>query len=188
MTPDAQTADEYVVLLDEQDQPCGQALKGEVHTTSTPLHLAFSCWVLDEEGRILITQRAATKQTWPGIWTNSFCGHPAPGEAIEDAVRRRAEQELGARLTGLRLALPDFRYTATMDDGVMENEFCPVFVAQLDDDLEPDHHEIADSRWLDVSDLLVTTLEHEDEFSPWLLMQLPELLAGGHLEAATVTG
>jgi isopentenyl-diphosphate delta-isomerase len=172
---------EYVVLLDEHDQPCGQALKADVHTSSTPLHLAFSCWVLDDDGRVLLTQRAATKLTWPGIWTNSFCGHPAPGEAINDAVRRRAEQELGARLTALQLALPDFRYTATMDNGVMENEFCPVFVARLDGDLAPDHEEIGDSRWLSVSELLARTLEHEQQFSPWLLMQLPELLAGGHL-------
>ena len=73
---------ELVVLLTEDGTPCGTAAKHKVHHTDTPLHLAFSCWVVDGQGRTLLTRRAAVKRTWPGAWTNTFCGHPGPGEQV----------------------------------------------------------------------------------------------------------
>jgi isopentenyl-diphosphate delta-isomerase len=111
--------EELVVLLAPDGTPSGQAPKATVHHASTPLHLAFSCWVFDPEGRVLLTQRAAGKATWPLVWTNTFCGHPAPEEDPAGAVLRRAGQELGLGLRDLQLVLPDFRYTATMDNGLV---------------------------------------------------------------------
>ena len=100
------------MLLDEDGNAVGVADKHAVHHAETPLHLAFSCYVLDADGRLLVTRRALAKATFPGVWTNSCCGHPAPGEDVEAAVVRRVGQELGLSLRDLRLVLPRFRYRA----------------------------------------------------------------------------
>jgi isopentenyl-diphosphate Delta-isomerase len=121
---------EEVVLLDESGRAAGRAAKAEVHHDATPLHLAFSCYVFDARGELLLTRRASSKRTFPGVWTNTVCGHPGPGEAMDAAVLRRARQELGLELAGLRLVLPGFRYRAEQD-GTVENEMCPVFTARV---------------------------------------------------------
>ena len=72
---------ELVVLLDEHAQPIGTAPKASVHHRETPLHLGFSCYLFDPAGRVLLTQRALSKATWPGVWTNSYCGHPEPSSS-----------------------------------------------------------------------------------------------------------
>jgi isopentenyl-diphosphate delta-isomerase len=167
--------DERVVLLDDQGAPIGTASKSGVHRTDTPLHLAFSCHLRDPDGRLLVTRRALTKRTWPGVWTNSFCGHPGPGEDLPSAVARRASVELGVTLTDLRLVLPDFRYRAIDASGIVENEICPVFTAVTADELQPDPDVVAEHRWVDAGDLEVAVSMAPWAFSPWLTLQLIEL-------------
>ena len=116
------------MLLDESGNPLGSAAKAQVHHTDTPLHLGFSCYLFDGAGRVLLTRRALAKQTWPGVWTNSFCGHPAPDEPVVNAVHRRGRQELATALTDVVCVLPDYRYRARASDGTVENEVCPVFL------------------------------------------------------------
>lgn len=168
---------ELVVLLDEEGNPVGTADKATVHHAHTPLHLAFSCYVLDGAGRLLLTQRAHGKRTWPGVWTNSCCGHPGPDEPLEDAVRRRVLQELGLVVTDLRPVLPDFRYRAEMSDGTVENEICPVYVARCAGlgPLVPDPAEVAAATWVDWATFREDVLAGRREVSPWCLEQVAAL-------------
>ncbi len=175
MTTELEQHVEQVVLLSDDGAPIGVADKHAVHTEDTPLHLAFSCHVYDGEGRILVTRRALTKRTWPGVWTNSFCGHPAPGEELADAVTRRARDELGLELAGLTLELPDFRYLAVDASGVVENEICPVFTARAAGPVTVNPDEVAEWRWADTAALRAAVDLTPWAFSPWLALQLPQL-------------
>jgi isopentenyl-diphosphate delta-isomerase len=166
---------EFVVLLDSASQPCGVALKRDVHGLDTPLHLAFSCYVFDHEGRVLVTRRALDKHTWPGTWTNSFCGHPGPTEPMDEAVRRRGRAELGLELDELQLILPEFHYRAVAVDGVVENEFCPVWVARATNELRPNPDEVCDWSWMAWADLLAMNQTAPFMLSPWAQLQLDEL-------------
>jgi len=168
---------DQVVLLDENDQPIGTADRATVHGRATPRHLAFSCYVFDDLGRVLMTRRALTKVAWPGVWTNSCCGHPQPGESGDAAVRRRLAEELGATVTGLDLVLTDFRYRAVDASGVVENEFCPVWVARLAGPVRPDPSEVAEIAWLAWPDLVALVDAAPALLSPWCVAQVPQLAA-----------
>lgn len=170
---------ENVVLLDADNRQIGTAPKSEVHTSTTPLHLAFSCHVFAPDGRVLATRRSLAKQAWPGVWTNSVCGHPAPDEPGEDAVRRRAGYELGLELGAVSEVLPDFSYRAEDASGVVENEFCPVYFARSSGEPEPRDSEVAEHRWVEPDDLAAAVAATPWAFSPWLVLQLRELAARG---------
>lgn len=175
---------EEVVLLAEDGTPIGTADKATVHTRQTPLHLAFSCHLFDGEGRILVTRRALGKATWPGVWTNSFCGHPGPGEPFEEAIARRAADELGTTVENLVAALPDFRYRAVDAAGTVENEICPVYTATIAGELAPSPFEVAEWQWVDPRVLLTAVAATPWAFSPWLTLQLPALYADRTVEAS----
>ncbi len=166
---------ELVVLLDGDGRASGVADKRTVHHADTPLHLAFSCYVFDARGAVLVTRRATHKLTWPGAWTNSVCGHPAPGEDIVAAVRRRAGQELGVLLDDVRPVLPAFRYRAVMPDGVVENEICPVFTATTTGPVRPDPDEVDAFVWVGWPEFRATVLDGTREVSPWCLEQVRAL-------------
>ncbi|MGI8645615.1 MAG: isopentenyl-diphosphate Delta-isomerase [Nocardioides sp.] len=166
---------EEVVLLDDDGRAIGTAPKADVHGPDTPLHLAFSCYVFDDEHRLLLTRRAWHKVTWPGVWTNTCCGHPVPGEAFVDAVRRRTQQELGLALDHLRLVLPEFRYRVEMADGTVENELCPVFVATTSGPVRPDPAEVAEHRWEPWAALRNDVIAGRADVSPWCVLQVAAL-------------
>lgn len=172
--------DENVVLLDEHGHPIGAASKSSVHTTETPLHLAFSCYVLDGIGRVLITRRSLSKRTWPGVWSNSFCGHPRPSETLVDALHRHAEHELGLMLVNMEIVLPVFRYRATDASGVVENEICPVYIALAASKVRMNPEEVIEHTWVEPLDLGEAIRLTPQVFSPWLARQaeLMPLLGG----------
>lgn len=167
-----------VTLVDEAGQAIGYEDKATVHHAATPLHLAFSSYVFDDRGRVLLTQRAFSKRTWPGVWTNSCCGHPLPGETLESAVRRRLSDELGLVPTAIDLMLPAFRYRAEMPDGIVENELCPVFRVACEGEPVANPDEVAAYEWVEWRDVAV-----RPDLSPWCLLQLSELSTLGPLPA-----
>ncbi|HWR49285.1 MAG TPA: isopentenyl-diphosphate Delta-isomerase [Pseudonocardiaceae bacterium] len=173
MNPD----DAPVVLLDEQLRPAGELPKSQVHHRDTPLHLGFSCYVFDGSGQVLMTRRATSKQTWPGVWTNSCCGHPLPGERSAQAAARRLREELGLQLTRSVVALPDFSYRAVAPDGVVENEFCPVLVAAVDGTPHPDPTEVLEYHWAPWPQIVTLATTTPWALSPWSALQIPLLSA-----------
>ena len=167
--------EDLVVLLDDAGQPSGSAPRATVHTTDTPLHLAFSCYLFDPSGRLLLTRRAVTKRTWPGVWTNSFCGHPRPGEDTVAALHRYAAHELGVEVTGVTCLLPQFRYRAVDPGGVVEHELCPVYAAHTGDQPRPHPDEVAELRWVELDELRGLVALAPWALSPWLVKQVAEV-------------
>jgi isopentenyl-diphosphate Delta-isomerase len=170
------SAAEQVVLLDETGRAVGTADKARVHHRTTPLHLAFSCYVFDPSRAVLTTRRALAKKTWPGVWTNSCCGHPLPGEPAATAVRRRLARELGlADVEQVTLVLPQFRYRATMSDATVENELCPVFTARTGARPRPAADEVDDVQWVPWSRFVDQVLHQGRDISPWCREQVAAL-------------
>lgn len=166
---------EYIVLLDDELNEIGIAPKLASHHLHTPLHKAFSCYIFDEKGRFLVTQRAKSKKVWPGVWTNSVCGHPGPGESFEMAIARRAHDELGMTVRDITVLLPDYRYTTPPYEGVIENEFCPVFAARLASTSEVNPEEVEAFDWLSWADYIADVAANPDKYSYWAKDQLGQL-------------
>jgi isopentenyl-diphosphate delta-isomerase len=162
---------EEVVLLNETGDEIGTMPKAYVHGEDTALHLAFSCYLRNDSGDVLMTRRALTKQAWPGVWTNSFCGHPRPAEPMQAAVRRRAEYELGVAISALDVALPLFRYRAVDASGIVENEICPVYLARCTGRPRPNPGEVMDYEWVNPVSLGASVRLTPWAFSPWLVLQ-----------------
>jgi len=176
---DAPGDQELIVLCDEQGNPTGTAEKWSSHHGETPLHLAFSCYVFDEAGAFLTTRRALTKKVWPGVWTNTVCGHPAPSESFPDAIARRMGYEMGMTVRDIEVVLPDHLYRAPPYRGIVEYEFCPVFVARVDSEPAPNAIEVGATAWMDWEEFVRRAEEDlDDVYSWWCKNQLRELV--GH--------
>lgn len=167
---------EQIVLVNEKGEAVGQAPKFESHHADTPLHLAFSCYVFNKDGKFLLTRRALSKKVWPGVWTNSVCGHPAPGEKMQDAIKRRLDFELGIKkISDLKVVLPDYRYKTPPFNGIIENEICPVYIAYTDQEPKPNPAEVESYEWIDWSSLRKAIKKNPARYSYWFKDQLKRL-------------
>ncbi len=158
---------EYVVLVDKKNQPLGLELKSRVHTANTPMHRAFSLFMFNSQNQLLLQQRALTKLTWPGIWSNSVCGHPLPKESFSQAAQRRANYELGMDIkqTDIVMILPNYTYRYE-HKGVVEHEFCPVLVARISQQPQPNPSEVEATRWIAWQEFL-GLIKKPNDFSEW---------------------
>jgi len=158
---------EHVVLVDKDNNKLGLEDKYKVHTGDTPLHRGFSLFMFNKKGELLLQQRSDSKITWPGVWSNSACGHPADEETPESAAKRRAMFELGIDVdqSDIHVILPNYQYKYE-HKGVVENEICPVMVAFGEFKPEPNPDEVKSTRWIGWKDFL-SELSKPNEYSEW---------------------
>lgn len=157
---------ELVQLVDEQNNPIGTAPKDTVHTTDTPLHRGFSIFVFNAQRELLLTKRASTKKTFPDVWTNTVCGHPAPGESAVDAAKRRLKAELRLDVQDIKEVSP-YRYRFVDKNGIVENEICPVLVGHADADPTPTISEVSEWKWMKWKNFLTDIQQNSSLYSPW---------------------
>lgn len=163
--------EELVVLVDELDRVVGTTPKNDVHTMETPLHRAFSSFIFNANGELLLQQRSSKKKTWPLSWSNSCCGHPGVDETREDALIRRARDELGLELADIKMVAP-YRYRFEKD-GVVENEICPIFIAKAKNEpvLNPD--EVEKIEWISWDEFLKDMEEKgASKYSDWCIEEV----------------
>lgn len=155
---------EHVVLVDDQNNVLGTMPKNKVHGKKTPLHRAFSCFIFRKlDKKLLLQQRSSKKTTWPLVWSNSCCGHPALDESNINAAKRRLKAELGLKPLILEEISP-YRYCFTQDN-VMENEICPIIVGIVNQEpiINPD--EVKTIKWINWNDFLAEL--DQKNYSPW---------------------
>jgi len=162
---------EHVILVNDQGQVIGTREKYAAHTSHTPLHLAFSSWLFNAQGQCLVTRRALGKIAWPGVWTNSVCGHPQTGESTEQAIIRRCRFEVGVEITEIKPIATDFRYRETDPSGIVENEICPVFAARVVSQVRANPDEVMAYEWVELDGLLRALALTPWAFSPWMVSE-----------------
>lgn len=168
-------SEDLLILVDEADREIGTLPKTEGHLGAGTLHRAFSVFLFDADGKVLIHERAAGKMLWPGYWTNSCCSHPRPGEATEAAARRRVQEELHVecQLTFLY----KFRYQAAFGAIGSEHELCHVYAGRTSGSISVDPAEIAAIRWITPDDLSREIAADPARFSPWMKLEWQQITA-----------
>jgi isopentenyl-diphosphate delta-isomerase len=164
--------EDRVVLVDAEGAPTGEAPKLEAHREGL-LHRAFSVFLYDAAGRMLLQQRAPGKYHSGGLWTNTCCSHPRPGEDTAAAAARRLREEMGVTCP-LEPAF-EFVYRACLPNGLVEHERDHVFVGRFDGAPRPDPAEVADWRWATVDDVRAEQSAAPERFSAWFRIAFEKL-------------
>ena len=163
-----------VVLVNDRDEPIGIMEKMEVHRRGL-LHRAFSIFIFNAKGEMLLQQRAKGKYHSAGLWTNACCSHPLPGELTQKAVTRRLQEELGF-VTPLEKIF-DFIYQATFDNGLTENEFDHVYVGNYEGIIKPDPNEVSDYCFKSIDEIESSLRSHPAKYTHWFHISLPRVLS-----------
>lgn len=174
-----------VILVNEADEPQGLMEKMEVHRKGL-LHRAFSVFIFDKKGRMLLQQRAAQKYHGGLLWTNACCSHPHPEESVEAAAQRRLFEELGFH-TPLQKIF-HFTYHAEVENGLIEHEYDHVFAGTYEGELQANKDEVADYTFLELWEVKRDLEMRPERFTSWFKIAFPriELWWQEHYENATV--
>jgi isopentenyl-diphosphate delta-isomerase len=164
---------EQVILVDKDDCEIGVMEKMEAHKQAV-LHRAFSVFLFNPQGKMLLQQRALTKYHSAGLWTNSCCSHPRPGETLENAVSRRLIEEMGIA-TKVSKAF-DFIYQAELPDNLNEYEFDHVFIGTYDADVRPNHLEVANFVYQSIEEVEANLQSHPEKFTVWFKIAFPKVV------------
>ena len=165
--------DERLILVDPDDVETGVLSKAECHDGQGRLHRAFSLFLFNARGDLLLQQRASGKRLWPGFWSNSCCSHPRHGESMELAVSRRLQDELHVRAT-LEYVYK-FSYQASFSDLGSEHELCHVFLGRLDDEATRNETEIEALRYVSADQLEEEFQTEPERFTPWFKLEWQRL-------------
>lgn len=170
--------DEDLILVNADDQEVGHLDKAGCHRGEGILHRAFSLFVFNARGELLLQQRSADKPLWPMFWSNTCCSHPRRGETVDFAVNRRLEQELGMRSEAEFVY--KFQYHAQYDETGAERELCWVYLGRCDDPPQPNKTEVADWRFISADDLNRELHVQPEHFTPWFKMEWTRLNTEHH--------
>ncbi|MDT0619707.1 isopentenyl-diphosphate Delta-isomerase [Salinisphaera sp. P385] len=165
--------DEPLIRVDSQDNLLGFESKEACHDGDGLLHRAFSIFLFDRSGRLLLQQRSEQKRLWPGYWANSCCSHPRRGESDAEAAARRIREELG--VSPPLTFLYRFEYHARYGELGSEHELCSVYTAVDDNPVRININEIDDIRWIEPDVLDVELAKHPERYAPWLKLEWPQL-------------
>jgi isopentenyl-diphosphate delta-isomerase len=164
--------EESVILVNENDETLGQMEKMEVHRKGL-LHRAFSIFIFDEAGKMLLQQRAAVKYHGALLWTNTCCSHPFPGEEVKQAAFRRLKEEMGFKAPLRHLF--SFTYRAEVENGLIEHELDHVFAGIYEGKIFPDPTEVADFRYESMDSLEKEMLDEPEKFTTWFRIAWPKI-------------
>lgn len=165
---------EEVILTDANDQPVGVCEKMEAHEKGL-LHRAFSVFIFNSDGKMLLQRRALEKYHSGGLWTNACCSHPRPGEDTLAAAKRRLQEELG--FTCPIIPAFTFLYKADFENGLTEHEFDHVFTGTYDDLPKPAASEVMDYCYKSLAEIEEDIQADPQKFTAWFLIAIPKLAA-----------
>lgn len=156
-----------IILVDENDAPVGTEEKIRAHLRGH-LHRAFSIFIFNSKGDLLLQKRAKEKYHSGALWSNTCCGHPKPGDRTKDAALRRLIEEMGFSCP---LTEPfSFSYKAKLENGLTENEYDHVFYGYFDGQPNPSKLEVEDWKWVPVDHLITDIRANPHDYTPWLMI------------------
>lgn len=163
---------QQVILVTEEDMPVGIMEKMEAHEKGL-LHRAFSVFIFNSKGEMLLQRRALNKYHSGGLWTNSCCSHPRPGEEVEEAARRRLSEEMGFEASLEKIF--DFVYKADFDNGLTEHEFDHVFAGEYEGPIDFNPHEVMDYCYKNLEEVRIDLAGQPQRFTAWFRLAFTKI-------------